>query len=74
MLKPGGLLAFADSIQAQDGPELARMLEAFPALFHEPFFGTYQTTDLPALFGGAGLELAGRDQAFLTKALLFAKA
>ena len=73
VLKPGGLFAFADSIQAQDGPELARLLEAFPAFFHEPFYGSYQTTRLDGLFGDAGLTLQAQDQAFLTKAMLFAK-
>jgi ubiquinone/menaquinone biosynthesis C-methylase UbiE len=74
VLKPGGVLAFADSVQADDAPEIARLLEAFPAFFHEPFYGSYQTTDLQALFQGAGLAPRGADQAFLTKALLFEKA
>jgi ubiquinone/menaquinone biosynthesis C-methylase UbiE len=74
VLKPGGHLAFADSIQPVDEPRLERMLEAFPAYFHEPFYGTYSQTDLPALFAGAGLNLTGDDRAFLTKALLFEKA
>jgi ubiquinone/menaquinone biosynthesis C-methylase UbiE len=73
VLKPGGVLAFADSLQASDAPELARLLEAFPALFHEPYYGTYQETDLPALFEGAGLKLRGADSAFFTKALLLEK-
>jgi ubiquinone/menaquinone biosynthesis C-methylase UbiE len=71
VLKPGGVLAFADSIQGDDAPELKRLLEAFPALFHEPFYGSYQETDLQALFGASGLGLIGKDQAFMTKALLF---
>ena len=71
VLKPGGVLAFADSIQTDDAPELARLLEAFPVLFHEPFYASYQGTDLPALFAAAGLQLAAADQAFMTKALLF---
>jgi ubiquinone/menaquinone biosynthesis C-methylase UbiE len=74
VLKPGGHLAFADSIQPVDEPRLERMLEAFPAYFHEPFYGTYSQTDLAALFAGAGLRLAGEDRAFLTKAMLFEKA
>ena len=73
VLKPGGVLAFADSLQACDEPQLARLLDAFPAFFHEPFYASYQDTDLEALFGAAGLELRGADRAFLTKALLFAK-
>jgi ubiquinone/menaquinone biosynthesis C-methylase UbiE len=73
VLKPGGALAFADSVQPQDEPDLARLLEAFPAFFHEPFYGTYATTDLVALFEAGGLTLAGEDKAFLTKALVFTK-
>jgi ubiquinone/menaquinone biosynthesis C-methylase UbiE len=73
VLKPGGLLAFADSVQRTDEPELARLLEAFPAFFHEPFYDSYQDEDLEALFLGAGLRLVGTDTAFLTKAMLFEK-
>jgi ubiquinone/menaquinone biosynthesis C-methylase UbiE len=73
VLKPGGVLAFADSVQKADEPELARLLEVFPAFFHEPYYDSYQGEDLEALFGAAGLTVAGRDKAFLTKALLFEK-
>lgn len=73
VLKPGGHLALADSVQAGDEPELARMLRSFPAYFHEPFYASYQETDLPALFAGAGLKLVEDDKAFLTKAWLFEK-
>ena len=73
VLKPGGVLAFADSVQADDTPEIARLLEAFPAFFHEPFYESYQATDLTRLFGAVGLAFNDRDQAFLTKSLLFQK-
>ena len=73
VLKPGGVLAFADSVQAADEPELTRMLQAFPAYFHEPFYASYQDTNLVDLFEGAGLREEGADKAFLTKALLFRK-
>ena len=73
VLKPGGVLAFADSLQASDAPELARPLESFPVYFHEPFYRSYQETDLPALFAEAGLELEATDTAFFTKALLLRK-
>jgi len=74
VLKPGGLLAFADSVQPADEPRLGRLLEAFPAYFHEPYYAAYGATDLTALFGAAGLVERDRDRAFLTKALLFEKA
>jgi ubiquinone/menaquinone biosynthesis C-methylase UbiE len=73
VLKPGGVLAFADSLQTVDEPDLGRLLEAFPAFFHEPFYASYQETDLPALFSDAGFSLVGEDRAFLTKALLLQK-
>lgn len=73
VLKPGGVFAFADSVQASDAPKIARLLEAFPAFFHEPFYESYQSTDLTKLFETAGLSFQDRDQAFLTKALLFQK-
>ncbi len=73
VVKPGGLVAFADSVQPTDDARLARLLEVFPAYFHEPFYKSYGETDLTALFGAAGLTVVGRDQAFLTKALLFEK-
>lgn len=74
VLKPGGVLAFADSVQPDDEPELTRMLEAFPAFFHEPFYASYGSMDVAALFGAVGLKQIGEDKAFLTKARLFVKA
>ena len=71
VLRPGGLLAFADSIQPVDEPRLAWLLEAFPAYFHEPYYADYCRTDLDELFAAAGLSARGRDNAFLTKAILF---
>jgi len=72
-LKPGGVLVLVDSVQPTDTPQLARLLEAFPVYFHEPYYDSYAETDLPALFGEAGLRLIGEDRAFLTKALLLEK-
>jgi ubiquinone/menaquinone biosynthesis C-methylase UbiE len=74
VLKPGGLMAFADSAQPSDEPRLARLLEAFPAYFHEPYYADYCETDLTALFSAAGLTVRGVDRAFLTKAALFERA
>ena len=73
VLKPGGLLAFADSIQPEDEPRMGRLLQVFPAYFHEPYYSDYGTLDLAALFAGHGLAERARDRAFLTKAILFEK-
>jgi ubiquinone/menaquinone biosynthesis C-methylase UbiE len=71
VVKPGGVLAFADSIQTSDSPHLDRMLEFFPVGFHEPYFTSYQSEDLPALFAEAGFVVEETRLAFLTKAILF---
>jgi ubiquinone/menaquinone biosynthesis C-methylase UbiE len=73
VLKPGGLFAFADSIQPVDEPRLGRLLEAFPAYFHEPYYATYARADLTDLFAAAGLRFVDQDTAFLTKAMIFEK-
>ena len=74
VLKPGGLFVFADSIQPVDEPRLGRLLEAFPAYFHEPYYASYASADLDDLFGVVGLRRRDADTAFLTKAVLFQKA
>lgn len=70
VIKPGGVLVFADSIQGGDSRHLDRMLEFFPIGFHEPYFTSYQGEDLPALFAEAGFVVEDTRLAFLTKAIL----
>jgi ubiquinone/menaquinone biosynthesis C-methylase UbiE len=69
VIKPGGVLVLADSIQAGESKHLDRMLEYFPIGFHEPYFQSYQSEDLPALFGEAGFAVEATKLAFLTKAM-----
>lgn len=71
VIKPGGWFILCDSIQTGDDPNLDRLLDAFPAGFHEPYFTSWLTTDLRGLVEAAGFELADTRQAFLTKALAF---
>jgi ubiquinone/menaquinone biosynthesis C-methylase UbiE len=71
VLAPGGIFVLADAIQTGDAPALDQMLEYFPIGFHEPFFSSYQSEDLQALFGEAGFDLQARETAFLTKVLVF---
>jgi ubiquinone/menaquinone biosynthesis C-methylase UbiE len=73
ILKPGGVLVLADSIQTNDAPDLDRMLEYFPVGFHEPYFGSYLQEDFAGLFGEASLELEETELAFLTKVMRFRK-
>ncbi len=73
VLKPGGVLVFADSIQTGDAADLDRMLEYFPVGFHEPYFSSYLKEDFPALFNEAGFDVEETELAFLTKVMRFRK-
>ncbi|MBV6658018.1 MAG: class I SAM-dependent methyltransferase [Devosiaceae bacterium] len=72
-LKPGGLFAFVDSLQPGDTPDYDGLLELFPQLFHEPYYTSYATTDLVALFSEAGLRPVHEETAFVSKVLAFEK-
>ncbi|HVZ98787.1 MAG TPA: class I SAM-dependent methyltransferase [Caulobacterales bacterium] len=71
IIKPGGVLVIADSIQAGDAADLDRMLEYFPIGFHEPYFASYQSEELPRLFADAGFVHEETELAFLTKVMRF---
>jgi ubiquinone/menaquinone biosynthesis C-methylase UbiE len=73
LVRPGGVVMLADSIQTGDAPDLDQMLEYFPVGFHEPFYGSYQTENLAAMFAEVGLTLETTRLAFLTKVLRFRK-
>lgn len=49
VLKPGGVLVLADSLQWDDEPELNWALERFPKAYHEPFFKNYVEDNLSRL-------------------------
>jgi len=73
IIKPGGVLVLADSIQTGDAADLDRMLEYFPVGFHEPYFSSYLKEDFAALFGEHGFEVEETELAFLTKVTRFRK-
>ena len=55
VLKPGGLVAFNDSLQANDREGLnEETLSIFPKRYHEPFYMSYIQEDLKAIFEEAG--------------------
>lgn len=74
VLKPGGVLVLADSLQTGDARDMDRMLENFPESFHEPFYNSYLQENLPDLFAANGLALDEQRLAFLTKVQRFRKA
>ncbi len=46
VLKPGGVLVLADSLQWDDNPELNWAIDRFPKSYHEPFYKEYAHEDL----------------------------
>lgn len=73
VLKPGGLFVLAETIQYGDLPDCDGLIETFPDLLHEPYYDSFARCDLASLFGGAGLQLADTDIAYLTKISVFEK-
>ena len=67
VVRPGGLLVVADSIQLADAKELEREILAFPARFHEPYYMSYVKDDLAARVAAAGARVTNSRLAFLTK-------
>ena len=67
ILKPGGVLVLADSLQFGDRPGLDGLLEYFPHGFHEPYYRDYLDWDLDGALGAAGFRREAKRLAFLTK-------
>ena len=67
VVRPGGLLVVADSIQLADAPELSKEILAFPDRFHEPYYAGYVKDDLGARVRAAGLQVLEEKLGFLTK-------
>jgi len=74
IIKPGGRLIFLDSLQTGDVPDYDGLLELFPRLFHEPYYTSYVTTDLRALFGEVGFEVESERTAVFSKRIVFRRA
>jgi ubiquinone/menaquinone biosynthesis C-methylase UbiE len=74
VVKPGGVYIHLDTLQLGDTPQFDGLLEAFPHLFHEPYYGTYAKTPLAGLFGKAGFNMIGQTVGFLTKVTAFRRA
>ena len=74
VVKPGGVYVHVDSLQLGDTPVFDGLLEAFPRLFHEPYYESYGKLDLDALFAAAGFTPVRATTGFLTKAVLYRRA
>lgn len=67
VLKPGGLLVFADSLQHDDEVELNWALERFPKVYHEPFYRAYSKDKLETIFEKHLRVEPSSDHGFFTK-------
>ncbi len=67
VLRPGGRLVLADSIQLADAPDCATVLENFRRVFHEPYYRHYISDDLDGRIANAGLQLQGAESWFMTR-------
>jgi ubiquinone/menaquinone biosynthesis C-methylase UbiE len=56
VLAPGGTVVICDSAQLHDSPELGFFLEAFPRLYHEPYYRSYLRDPLEAQLAEAGFD------------------
>ena len=74
VVRPGGLVIVADSIQLADAPELKREILGFPNRFHEPYYLGYVKDELTTRVAAAGLHVTGSKLAFLTKIVTAEKA
>jgi ubiquinone/menaquinone biosynthesis C-methylase UbiE len=70
VVRPGGLVVVADSLQLKDAPELKDELHAFPDRFHEPYYPSYIQDDLAERVREASLQVSEEKLAFLTKVVV----
>jgi ubiquinone/menaquinone biosynthesis C-methylase UbiE len=73
VLKPGGTFIMVDSLQFGDAPAWDSILESFPQNFHEPYYASYLSEDLPSIFGDVGVTFQWSDVGFLSKLAVFRK-
>jgi ubiquinone/menaquinone biosynthesis C-methylase UbiE len=74
VLKPGGLVGIADSLQLGDDSELDWALRDFPVNFHEPFYKNYIENPLGDLLEEHSGRRSQQENHFLTKLVWTTKA
>jgi len=74
VLRPGGLLVIADSIQENDVPEYQWALERFPQDYHEPFYRGYTRWPLREALAAHGFSELQEKRGFFTKCVWGTKA
>lgn len=67
VLKPGGTFVVLDSAQLSESPALKIFLEAFPVLYHEPYYKGYLRDDLADIMEECGFEVDESQAFFVSK-------
>jgi hypothetical protein len=73
VLKPGGRLVLADSLQCGDEPDYEGLLDLFTQNYHEPYYAGYTTEDFGAIARAFGLTHIRDVKAFVSKVMVFDK-
>lgn len=73
VLKPGGILAIADSLQWDDDKRFNWAIERFPKIYHEPFYKNYLITPLDPILKKAGFKNVKMYTSLFTKYLIAEK-
>tara|TARA_Y100001968_G_scaffold318055_1_gene347786 strand:- start:1092 stop:2156 length:1065 start_codon:yes stop_codon:yes gene_type:complete len=67
IIKPGGKLILADSIQISDSPKFITIMESFHKIFHEPFYYDYIKDDIDSRIKEAGFKEISAKSYFMTR-------
>ncbi len=67
VLKPGGIIVLADSIQPADSPQFSKVLEDFHKVFHEPYYKHYLTDDIDTRLINSKFESVTSQSHFMTR-------
>jgi ubiquinone/menaquinone biosynthesis C-methylase UbiE len=73
ILRPGGRLILADSVQRGDIPQYDAMLDWFPTSYHEPYYKSYLDESFPMIADHCGLEHRSDTKAYVSKVMVFDK-
>jgi ubiquinone/menaquinone biosynthesis C-methylase UbiE len=73
VLQPGGTFVICDSIQTDDSPEMAPVMQNFSAVFHEPYYRHYVTDNLVERLQTAGFTHVETQVHYMSKYLIARK-
>lgn len=65
VLRPGGTVVVVDSAQRHDAPDIAAFLDAFPVVYHEPYYRSFLGDPVDALLEEQGFVIEERRPAFV---------